>query len=112
MDVGSSGRRASLPERLPAEVTARQPVDPEAVSVPRVREPEPVAEHLRHIHDRKQVVSYGLEDGRPHSFLEGKARRRYLHVPAGGIRCEEKRRHGVSPPQIFVWAEAVAKMLE
>ena len=28
--------------RVPAEVTARQPVDPEAVAVPRVREPEPV----------------------------------------------------------------------
>ena len=38
-----------------------KPVDPEAVAVPRVREPEPVAEHLRPIHDRKQVVWYGVE---------------------------------------------------
>ena len=28
MDVGSSGRRASQPVRVPAKVTARQPVDP------------------------------------------------------------------------------------
>ena len=61
MNVGSSGRHASQPVRVPAEVTARQPVDPEAVAVPRVREPEPVAEHSRPIRDRKQVVRYGLE---------------------------------------------------
>ena len=42
MDVGGSGRRVSQPVRIPAEVTARHPVDPEAVAVPCVREPEPV----------------------------------------------------------------------
>ena len=62
MNVGNSGRRASQPVKVPAEVTPRQPVDPEAVAVPRVREPEPVAEHLRTILDRKQVVRYGLEE--------------------------------------------------
>ena len=58
MDVGSSERRASQPVRVPAEETARQPEDPEAVAVPRVREPEPVAEHSRPSRDRKQVVQY------------------------------------------------------
>ena len=62
MDVGSSGRHASQPVRVPAEVTARQPVDPEAVAAPREREPEPVAEHSRPIRDRKQVVRYGVEE--------------------------------------------------
>ena len=62
MDVGSSGRRASQPVRVPAEVTARQPVDPEAVAAPREREPEPVAHHSRPIRDRKQVVRYGVEE--------------------------------------------------
>ena len=49
MDVGGSGRRASQPVRVPAEVTARQPLDPEAVAVPRVREKDPVAELSRPI---------------------------------------------------------------
>ena len=62
MNVGSSGRRASQPARVPAEETARQPEDPEAVAVPRAREPVPVAEHSRPIHDRKQVVRYGVEE--------------------------------------------------
>ena len=31
-------------------------------AVPHVRKPEPVAEHSRPIHDRKQVVRYGLEE--------------------------------------------------
>ena len=62
MDVGSSGRCASQPVKVPAKVTARQPEDPEAVAVPCVREPEPVAEHSRPIHARKQVVRYGLEE--------------------------------------------------
>ena len=56
MDVGSSGRCASQPVRVPAKVAARQPVDPEAVATPREREPEPVAEHSRPIRDGKQVV--------------------------------------------------------
>ena len=65
MDVGSSGRRSSQPVKVPAiplEVTARQPVNPEAVATPREREPEPVAEHSRPIRDRKQVVRYGVEE--------------------------------------------------
>ena len=62
MDVGSSVRCASQPVRVPVKLTARQPVDPEAVAAPREREPEPVAEHLRPIRDRKQVVRYGLEE--------------------------------------------------
>ena len=62
MNVGSSGRRASQPARVPAEETARQPEDPEAVAVPLVREPAPVAEHSRPIRDRKQVVRYGVEE--------------------------------------------------
>ena len=62
MNVGSSGRRASQPARVPAEETARQPEDPEAVAVPHVREPVPVAEHSRPMRDRKQVVRYGVEE--------------------------------------------------
>ena len=62
MNVDSSGRCASQPARVPAEETARQPVDPEVVAAPRVREPVPVAEHSRPITDRKQVVRYGVEE--------------------------------------------------
>ena len=62
MNVGSRRRRASQPARVPAEETARQPVDPEVVAAPCVREPEPVAEHSRPIRDRKQVVRYGVEE--------------------------------------------------
>ena len=58
MNVGSSGRRASQPARVPAEETARQPMDPEAVAAPRVREPEPDAEHSKPIRDRKQKTEW------------------------------------------------------
>ena len=66
VDVGSSGRRASQPGKVPAdvpeEVTARQPVTPEVVAAPRDREPEPVAENSRPIRERKQVVRYGVKE--------------------------------------------------
>ena len=58
MNVGSSGRRASHPAKVPVEEPARQREDPEAVAVPRVRDTEPVAEHSRPIRDRKQVIRY------------------------------------------------------
>ena len=38
VEIGGSGRRASQPARVPAEVAARQAVDPEVVAVPHVRE--------------------------------------------------------------------------
>ena len=64
MDVGSSGRRASQPVKVPAnvpvEVTARQPVTPKVVAAPRER--VPAAENSRPIRERKQVVRYRVEE--------------------------------------------------
>ena len=66
VDVGGSGRRASQPVKVPAdvpvEVTARQPVTPEVVASPREPEPEPVAENSRPIRERKQVIRYLVEE--------------------------------------------------
>ena len=65
VEVRSSGSRASLPAEVPVEpidVPGRQREDPEVVATPREREPKPVAEHSRPIHDRKQVMRYGLEE--------------------------------------------------
>ena len=62
IEFRSSGSHASQPVKVPVKEPARQREDPETVAIPREREPEPVAEHLRPIRDRKLVIRYGLEE--------------------------------------------------
>ena len=58
VEVDSSGSRASQP----AEVPARQPVDPEMVAAPVEPEPEPAVENSRPTCQRKLIVRYGVDE--------------------------------------------------